>query len=103
MRHQRFTHVPLLDSHLPTCSVDFYDSRSPPWSFEPQQHCLVWGRLLHADPEGPTLISYYSTESPILVASIHVTPPIATGWSERCRVGFATMVKTVPLHGALTY
>ncbi len=28
------------------------------------------------------------------------TAPIATGWSESCRVGFAHL-KTVPLHGAL--
>jgi hypothetical protein len=28
--------------------------------------------------------------------------PIATGWSESCRVGFAHL-KTVPLHGALQH
>ena len=52
-------------------------SRSPPWSFEPQQHCLVWSQLLHADSEGPTLICYYSIENPIRRGfhSRHTRPP----------------------------
>jgi len=28
------------------------------------------------------------------------TAPIATGWSDSCRAGFAPTEKTVPLHGA---
>jgi hypothetical protein len=37
----RFTCVHLLSSYLPASRADFCSSRSLPWPFGPQQHCLV--------------------------------------------------------------
>lgn len=53
----------------PTCrplSVVFCSSRSPPWSCEPPQHCLVWSLPLPADSEGPTLIFTAALDTRIL-------------------------------------